>query len=115
MAYEHVTAGKLRWQISLQQRSDTTNARGERVPVWTTVVTAFAEKQPLRGREFLAAGQMQAPVDVRWRMRYRPGVTSVHRVLCEGVAYEIVGEPIDVDGVRRTIEIMSTSGIRDGR
>lgn len=115
MAYEHVTAGRLRWRISLQQRSDTINARGEAVPTWTTVASMFAEMQPLRGREFLAAGQMQAPVDVRFRVRYRPGITAVQRVLCDGVPYEIVGQPIDVDGVHRTIEIMCTSGVRDGR
>lgn len=113
---KHITTADLTRQISIEQRADTINALGEQVPAWSALHSGvWAQKQPVRGREYFAAGQMQVPADVRFRIRYRTGITAAMRVVDGGVPFDIVGEPIDVDGARITLELMCTSGVRDGR
>lgn len=108
--------GDLNQQIDIQHRADTVNGLGEAVPTWQALhAGVWAQHQPLRGRELLAANQLHAPVEARFRIRFRPGITPAMRVLHKGVAYDIVGQPVDVDGAGRTLEIMCTAGARDGR
>lgn len=110
-----ISAGRMDRRIIIQQRTDTEDARGELVPTWATWATVWAQKQPLRGREFFSAGQMQTPADVRYRIRWRAGVLPTMRVLDGGVPHDIVGDPIDVDGAGVVLELMCTTGVRDGR
>lgn len=109
-------AAARRTQISIQHRVDTVNSRGEVIPAWADLHTGiWAAREPLRGRDYFAAGQMQTPADVRFTARWRPGITPLMRVMHAGQPYDIVGEPIDVDGRRVTIELMCVAGVRDGR
>jgi SPP1 family predicted phage head-tail adaptor len=113
---KHVTAADLTRQITIEHRIDAANSRGEPVPTWSALHTGvWAQKQPIRGREYFAAGQMQTPADVRFRIRYRADITAAMRVVDGGQPFDIVGEPIDVDGARITLELMCTTGVRDGR
>lgn len=106
-------AGKRDQRITLQQRTATVDALGQGVETWTDVATVWASAQPLRGREFFAAGAMQSQADVRFGMLYRAGITGAMRVLWRGVPHALVAEPIDVDGGRHTLELMAASGVRD--
>lgn len=117
-----VTPRTMRTQIVLQAAMGSINTRGEEVKTWADVATVYAEATPVRARdvfavgyESLAAGKIQTPVDVVFRIRWRTGIGAGHRVLWRGDAYEIHGEPIDVDGMRTTLEIMAIKGVRDGR
>lgn len=114
MAARQVQASELRTQIVLQVESTTTNALGEEVQTWVPALTLLAHAQPLRGREYFAAGQMQAPQDVRFRVRYHPGVLPTMRVLWHDEPYGI-DAVIDVDGAGCTLELMCIKGLRDGR
>lgn len=112
----HITTAELTRRITIQQRADLANARGEPIPTWQDLhADVWAAKQPLRGREYFAAGQMQTPADVRYRLRYRAGITAQMRVVDGSEVFDIVGDPIDVDGARITLELMCTTGVRDGR
>lgn len=106
-------AGLLNQRITLQTRQAGQNALGESVGPWVDVATVWAQAQPLRGREWFASGQMQQSTDVRFRIRWREGVTQSMRVLWRGEPHSIDGV-IDVDGGRHTLELMATKGIRDG-
>jgi SPP1 family predicted phage head-tail adaptor len=99
--------------MTLQQRADTVDALGQGVETWTDVATVWASAQPLRGREFFAAGAMRSEASVRFRIRYRAGVTGAMRVLWRSAAHALVAEPIDVDGGRHTIEMYCASSTRD--
>lgn len=113
---KQVTTADLTRQIIIQHRADVANSHGEPVPTWSALHTGvWAQKQPIRGREYFAAGQMQTPADVRFRIRYQVGITAAMRVVDAGQPFDIVGEPIDVDGARITLELMCTTGVRDGR
>ncbi len=108
-------AGRLNQLITLQQPSTSSDALGQRVEAWTDVDTVWASAQPVRGREFFAAGQMQSEASVKFTLRYRADVVGTMRVLWRGVPHAIVAEPIDVNGGMHTLELMCSGGIRDSQ
>jgi SPP1 family predicted phage head-tail adaptor len=108
-----IPAGALDQRITLQHRSATLDALGQATESWVDMATVWASAQPLRGREFFAAGAMQSEASVRFRIRYRAGVTGAMRVLWRGEPHAIVAPPIDVDGGRHTLELMASAGLRD--
>lgn len=115
MATRIYSAGQLNQRVQLQQRDGTENGLGEATGAWVNVGTpVWAQVEPLAGREFLAAGAMQQPVDTRFVIRGRPGVTASMRVVWKGQPYDI-SSALPVDGGSEWIEIMATSGVRDGR
>ena len=107
-------AGALDQRIVIQQRTATVDALGQASESWGDVATVWASAMPLRGREFFAAGAMQSEASVRFRIRYKAGVTGAMRVMWRDVAHALVAEPIDVDGGRHTLELMCAAGVRDG-
>jgi len=76
-------------RIELQARSVTRDAYGAETPVWTTVHTVYAEAQPIAGREFVAMRQAQSDIDIRFRIRYVPGIDTAMRVLWRERTYPI--------------------------
>lgn len=102
-------------RITIQQASASLDGLGQRVETWADVATVWAQAQPLRGREFFAAGAINSEAAVKFRLRHRTGITGAMRVLWGGVPHAIVAEPIDVDGGRHTLELLCSAGIRDGQ
>jgi SPP1 family predicted phage head-tail adaptor len=74
-------AGKLRRQLEIQQAIETQGTTGEMAIIWTTFATVFGSVEPLRGREFWAASELQAEVSTRIRIRYLDGVTPKMQVV----------------------------------
>jgi SPP1 family predicted phage head-tail adaptor len=117
---QQFSSGLANRRITLQQKVVTRNAIGDEVVTWTDVVTStpdhciWAEVWPLKGREFFAAQETQYAADVRFRIRYRAGLSRVHRIVWNNEPYDIV-QMIDVAAGHHTIEIMATNGIRNGR
>jgi SPP1 family predicted phage head-tail adaptor len=107
--------GALDQRVRLQQRSSAVDVLGQSVETWTDVATVWAQAQPLRGREFFAAGAMQSEATVRFRIRWRSDVDATYRVVWRDVPHAIVAPPMDVDGRRDVLELMCAAGIRDGR
>lgn len=102
-------------RITLQTRSAGANSLGEASGAWADSFGCWAKAEPLRGREFFAAAQLQSTIDVRFRVRYRTDITASMRVVWRGEPYDIVGEPINVDAANDELQLMCTKGIRDGR
>lgn len=73
--------GKLRHRIVLQQRADAENAQGEVVPTWTDLAEVWGSIEPVSGREYFAAQQVNAEITARIVIRHRPGVNAAGRVL----------------------------------
>lgn len=105
-------AGILDQRLTLQQRAAGQDALGDASGAWQDVATVWGGAQPIRGREFFAAGQMQAALDVKFTIRHRADVLPTWRVLWRGVPHEIAAPPIDVSGRREYLELMCTSGVR---
>lgn len=97
-------AGQFREVITIQSPDNSArNKFGGVISGWTNFVTTRASFEPLIGREFFAAEQVNSQVEVKFRIRYREGIRSNFRVVHRGVPYEILYEPIDVGGNRREL------------
>ncbi|MEZ5462327.1 phage head closure protein [Dokdonella sp.] len=84
------TAQQLAHQIELQRPTHTTDpATGYVSTTWHTYATPYARIDPLAGREFFAAQQVQAESTVKFTLRYREGVEPVDRIIWKGDEYNI--------------------------
>jgi SPP1 family predicted phage head-tail adaptor len=106
-------AGLLRHRVILQRATMTRDEAGQEIADWQPYATVWAEAEPLRGRELLAAQQAQAEVTTRFRIRYRPDVLPTDRVVWDGAVYAITSPPIDWRGRRMLLELMCASGLRE--
>lgn len=82
-------AGKLRHRVVIQYATVAQDAYGEPVKTWATLATVWGAVEPLIGREYLAAQQLQSAIPVRVRIRYRNDVTPLMRVSWDGNLYDI--------------------------
>lgn len=113
------TAGELDQLVTVQQRATasgtTQNALGENISPWADLdVPLWAKAVPIRGREFFSQGQQQQTIDVMFVLRYRADITASMRVLWGGVPHAIAAPPINVDGRRVWLELMTVQGANDG-
>jgi SPP1 family predicted phage head-tail adaptor len=104
-----VEAGKLRHQLTLEQATDTLNARGEAIPSWSTVTTLWGSIDPLSGREGFAAQQMYASATHRIRLRYRAGVVPKMR-LTKGARVFKIEAVLNTDERNRELVCLVTEG-----
>lgn len=73
-------AGKLRNRVTIQRRHETRDAVGAVVVTYLDVRSVWASVEPLTGREFFAAQQVQADAVTRIRLRYMPDAVPGMRV-----------------------------------
>ncbi|WP_407280604.1 phage head closure protein [Aromatoleum evansii] len=104
-------AGQFDKRVTLQSKSVTRNSIGEEVVSWVDVATVWARVEPIRGREFFAAAQMQDATDHRVTIRYRTGVVREMRVVWGSLTLDIVSV-IDVNTRKENLELMCISGVR---
>lgn len=109
-----IDAGLMTHRVTLQRPSASVDSLGQRVESWTYLATVWAQVQPLRGREFFAAGAIQSEATVKIRIWHRADVTGEMRVLWRGVPHAIVAPPVDIDGAGRALELLCSAGMRDG-
>lgn len=84
-------AGKLDKRIVIEDKRVTRLASGEENITWMVFLRAWAAIEPLRGREYLEARQVQADVNTRIRLRSQPGkrILARMRAVHAGRIYEI--------------------------
>lgn len=68
-------------RVEIQEPVDSVDLHGGFTRTWNTVATRWASIEPLRGREYIEAQQMQAQATVRVRMRPYSGLTEKHRLI----------------------------------
>ena len=100
-----IRAGKLRQVITYQAKTVTTDAYGGPVETWSDFATVRASVAPLIGKDMMASMAAQSTAEMRINHRYLPGITSAMRIMWDGAEYEIVGEPANVHGLSREIEV----------
>jgi SPP1 family predicted phage head-tail adaptor len=84
-------AGRLDRLALLQQRTlAAPDAYGQKVASYSTLATVWVDRKDITGREFYASAQVHADASTRFTLRYLSGLTSVNRVLCEGVIYDVL-------------------------
>ncbi|MFT9848514.1 phage head closure protein [Aneurinibacillus sp. REN35] len=105
--------GKLNKRITLQRFEKTKDSEGIVTEAWNDVATVWASAEPLRGREYFAAAAVNQENIVRFRIRYRPGVTSEMRVVYGGRLFDIKSV-IDVNERHRELQLMAEEVYGDG-
>lgn len=74
-------AGELNRRIQLQSVTRTQDGFGQMSESWSTVATVWASIEPLVGREFYEARQINDKTWVKFRIRYRSGLDTSMRIV----------------------------------
>lgn len=86
-------SGKMRHRITIQEPTTMVGSMGGVEQSWAGKCTVWASVEPLEGREYYRAGQMQNAVTTRFRVRYMAGetddITEEMRVSFDGGSYDI--------------------------
>lgn len=101
-------AGRMDQRVTLLTKSVTRDAMGGEAITWIDARDLWAEVDPIRGREYIAASlQETAEISIAFRLHYEDAsdVTSGDRITWRAVQYDIV-DVIDIKARRRTIECM---------
>lgn len=106
-------AGQLRHKTVIQSPPSGQDGDGNPRVEWWTVCQPYAKKEDLSGRELFAAQAAQSEVTTRFRIRFRNGLNSKMRLVCDGVTYNIVAV-LDRDGRKRELQLMCSSGLNNG-
>lgn len=86
-----LNAGMLRHRIRIERRVAGIDAHGQASESWETYADRRAQFLPEKGREYFAAGQVQAENAVLWRIRRDPGAapmvpTPAMRIIDRGIS-----------------------------
>ena len=113
-------AGRLNRRVTLQSRTETQGSTGEVTWTWADVDTIWAAIEPIAGREYFAAQQMQSSSTTRIRIRYRHGVTAKMRVMYQEPGSPTYTRYYEIDSVihfqenRRELQLMCREREADG-
>lgn len=91
----------------------TRDAYGGEVKNWQPVATVWAAVEPLSGREFFAASQVNAEVTGRIRIRYMAGVRPTMRAVLGERVFEILAV-IDPQERHEELQLMVKEVLADG-
>lgn len=106
-------AGRLRHYATIEQPTESNDAEGQAIKSWSTYAQGYVGIEPLRGRAFVEAQQINSQTTVRVIMRGLTGVTDKMRVSWGGKLYNILWL-VNVDERAREIHAMCSEGTNDG-
>jgi phage head-tail adaptor, putative, SPP1 family len=117
-------AGSLRHRIRIERKQESRNDFGETTWAWVPFTPWIpASIEPLQGREFFAAQQVQGALSARIRIRYVPGVRTSMRAVHEievGAGSPSVARYYNIEAVlnlnerNREIHLMCSQREADG-
>lgn len=115
---KRLQANDLNRRITFQRKVRTEDDAGYPIPgasEWENGDTVWANREPLRGREFFAASAAQSEVTVRYKIWYKQGITADMRLvdLRDDRIYEIV-TPLDDPFDDRTETHLLVKEVSDG-
>jgi len=105
--------GDLRHRVTIQKTVETDDELKTPAVNWEDVVTVWAAVEPLSGREYILAHNVNAEITARIRIRYRPGITPGMRVLYKGRVFDIQAV-IDVGERHRELHLMCVEVVDNG-
>lgn len=107
-------SGQMRHRITVQEKTTTTNGRGERSDSWADLYTNVpASVRWLSSGELQAAAARQSESTVEFEIRVGLDITSAHRIVWQGRFYELEPPLFDRTGQRR-MRIMASEGVTEG-
>lgn len=113
---------RMRHRITFQEQVETRDSEGAISITWqnvwldseTELAGVPAEVLTGPGREFNAAGQVQAETTARINLRWFPGLDPEWRILWDGHVYNIGSIETDATA-RREYRLRCTGGVNDGQ
>lgn len=102
-------AGRLHDRVTFQRRTESLDAYREDTGTWSDVATVAAAVEPLRGKEFFNALQVQSDITTLIIVRYSSdvsGITSKDRIVHGSDTYDIAGPPINVNSRNKELQFM---------
>jgi len=100
-----VRIGSRRIWISLQAPIVSRDAMGTPVTSYLTVATVPAKETAMRSDEAIVAMAQTGYVIRNFNIRYRSDVNAKWRVLKDGKQMAVIAPPIDINGMRRELDI----------
>lgn len=82
--------GDLRHRVVLQKKEITVDELKQQTENWTDIASVWAAIEPLSGREYFAARQLNEEVSVKITIRYRDDVTSDNRLVFNNKVFEVL-------------------------
>lgn len=101
-------AGRYRHRIALQRPVTTRGTSGGVLVFWELIAERWAAIVPIRGREYMAARQVQAEQITRFLLRYTTGLTPKDRLITQQWAFGL-SSIIDLEDAHRDTEILGAA------
>jgi SPP1 family predicted phage head-tail adaptor len=106
-----IRSGQLKATISLE-RDTLTRVSGVETRTPAVYATVRAKAEPLSGREYWAAQEVNSETNWKFTLRYRTDVLSTDRVIYRGIRYEI--QDVIPDEQKRTKLLLMCKGSAPG-
>jgi SPP1 family predicted phage head-tail adaptor len=107
-------AGRLRHRVTIQSMTEAQDGTtGAITESWSAGDTTWASIEPLSGREYLAAQEMQSQIMARITIRHRT-VTAKMRVLHGSTVYNVHAVLPDKDSGTEYLTLMVSQGVNNG-
>jgi SPP1 family predicted phage head-tail adaptor len=100
-----MAAGKYRHRVTIEQKTETKNEFGTRVPSWVALATVWARVDTLNGNEKYVSARHLETASVVVEIRYRADITAAMRVVYGPRTLEI-SAVIDVGERRRELKLL---------
>jgi SPP1 family predicted phage head-tail adaptor len=92
-----VDIGKLRHRVQIQSSTDAQDGYGEQQKIWATEENVFASIEPIRGREWLEAQQVNLELTHRIIIRHTTNATAKNRIKFGDRIFDIAAPPINIE------------------
>lgn len=103
-----MSIGQRRTRLIIEEKSLTQADDGSMVEAWVAVSALWVQIEHLRGREIVAAQQINSLINTRITGAFRPSITEEMRGVVDGdTGYYDFHAVYDPDYRRRTLEILA--------
>lgn len=105
-------AGQLRHKLDIETELNIQDTYGQPTQEWVVFLPGlWAAIEPLTGREYYAAQQVNAEISHRIKIRYKSGITPNMRVKFGVARYFNIVSVIDIKEAHRELHLMCTEVI----
>ncbi len=84
-----IKTGKLIHSVVIQKKITSRDSMGAEIITWEEFARTWASVEPLMGREYFLANQLQAAVDFKITMRYQSGLQPEMRAYWNSRIFDI--------------------------
>lgn len=98
-------AGRLKHRITIEKPEQTKDEFGQLTKTWVTVCSTRAAIDPISGKEYFAAQQINNAINYKITIHYRLGIKSSYRIKYKERIFEIHA-PLNPKEANRELQLM---------